>query len=163
MLDFEIIGTRAALAKIGQLEGSVRKSVHDSVQRLAYRLQIRVQSEKLSGQVLKVQTGTLRRSIDNVIIDSPSSIVGVVSTNLIYGRAHEYGYSSAALGPVTVKEHLRTITQAFGKPLEKPLSVKVSAHSRNTELPEKSFLRSALKDMQSEISTELSKSIGNSV
>jgi hypothetical protein len=60
-----------------------------------------------------------------------------------YGRAHEYGFQ----GTVSVKEHLRTIKQAFGKTLASPKTISVRGHSANVNLPERSFLRSALREL----------------
>jgi hypothetical protein len=68
----------------------------------------------------------------------------MVSTPVKYARPHEYGFH----GTVDVREHMRTIKQAFGRPIE-PGRGHGSAHSMKMNLPERSFLRSALMDMES--------------
>jgi phage gpG-like protein len=117
------------------------------IQELSLKLQRHVIEDKLSGQVLKVRTGTLRRSINRRVTMSDTSIQASVGTNVKYARIHEYGFT----GPEQVKAHLRKITMAFGKPLKEPRTVNVRAFTRQMNLPERSFLRSALADMTGEI------------
>jgi len=151
----KIIGDAAVIAKFERIPGAAEREIAQSVGRLALGLQRRVMREKLSGQVLKVRTGTLRRSIDQAVLRSPASVRGVVSTNLEYARAHEYGFKGAE----TVKQHLRTITQAWGRQIS-PRQVMVRQHVRSANIPEKSFLRSALADMAPEILAELEAAAG---
>jgi len=110
---------------------------------------------RLSGQVLNVRTGNLRRSIHHQVTSSGGLVVGEVNTNVRYGAAHEYGFA----GTVNVKASMRQIRQAFGRPLKSPRYVQIRAHSRNVRLPERSFLRSALCDMKPGIEADLQKSI----
>ena len=110
---------------------------------------------RLSGQVLNVRTGNLRRSIHQQVTSSGGLVVGEVNTNVRYGVAHEYGFT----GTVNVKASMRQIRQAFGRPLKSPRYVQIRAHSRNVKLPERSFLRSALRDMKPGIEADLQKSI----
>ena len=120
--------------------------------RLVLKLQRRVRAEKLSGQVLKVRTGNLRRSIDTAMVESSNGVVGVVSTNTKYGRIHEYGFK----GTMSVKAHMRT-NKKSGK------SFKVRSFPRSVNLPERSFLRSALGDMTDEIKMEILAACNNAI
>ena len=66
-------------------------------------------SDKLSGQVLKNRTGTLRRSINQHVEETDTSITGILGADMDiarYARAHEYGFR----GTVQVPAHTRTIT-----------------------------------------------------
>jgi phage gpG-like protein len=128
----------------------VEKELRQEVEKLSIQLVGKVQKEKLSGQVLKNRTGTLRRSINYKIETTQHSVYGTVGTNKEYGAIHEYGYH----GPVNVREHLRMIKQAFGRSIN-PREITVQAHTRQVNLPEKSFLRSALKEMEPEIINKL--------
>ena len=56
---------------------------------------------------------------------------------------HEFGFS----GTQNVRESLRTVKQAFGRPIS-PVEAIVRAHSRKVDLPERSFLRSALRELE---------------
>ncbi|MGN7055446.1 HK97 gp10 family phage protein, partial [Neisseria sp. P0003.S004] len=77
-------------------------------------------------------------------------VVGEVNTNVRYGVAHEYGFA----GTVNDKASMRQIRQVFGRPLKSPRYVQNRAHSRNVKLPERSFLRSALSHMNTEIEAD---------
>jgi phage gpG-like protein len=101
---------------------------------------------KLSGDILKVRTGRLRRSIHPEWDFKPGHMGATVGTNVEYAAIHEYGFK----GTVQVKSFQREMTKAFGRPIA-PKQVTVSAHSRNINMPERSFLRSALKEMRPEI------------
>jgi phage gpG-like protein len=64
-----------------------------------------------------------------------------VGSDVKYARVHELGYS----GPVSIKEHKRTITQAFGRKI-KPTEVTVHAHSRvKVNYPKRPFLTPAIQ------------------
>ena len=119
---------------------------------------------KLSGPVLKNQTGTLRRSIHERIVEDedPNSIKGVTGSfagnpnpkggqqAAGYGRIHEYG------GTFAVAEYQRRVSTLFGKPVE-PYMQTVKAHS--VTYPERSFLRSSLKDEKKNVVKELKLSM----
>ena len=139
-----VIGSESVVRRFQSLQGDVRGRVAKSIGSVVIDLQKKVMKEKLSGQVLNVRTSTLRRSIDQAVYQDGAQIRGVVGTNVEYARVHEYGFS----GTVTVKEHLRLIKKAFGKDLKAPKEVLVRTHSAQVRLPERSFLRSALSEME---------------
>lgn len=145
--------------RIGKLAPNVRSALVQRVQRLVIALQVHVVSDKLSGQVLNVRTGRLRRSVNQAVVTTDTTITGVVSTPVEYAPPHEYGF----LGVVTVKEHLRQVTQAFGKPLKEPVTATVREHSMHMHFPPTSFLRSALKDMHDEILEEIQQAVSEGV
>lgn len=142
-------------AEVVQTLTSMPPRVHDDlvkkVRRLAIELQGYVKREKLSGQVLKNRTGTGRRSITYKVDESPDTVRGQVGTNVWYMGMHENGGMIAA--------HTRLITQAFGRELKFPVHVNVKAHM----LPQRSFLRSSLKDNALHIKDELQKTVVKSV
>jgi hypothetical protein len=92
--------------------------------------------------VLKSRTGALRSGIDLRVAQSARGVTASVFTDLRYAAAQEYGFAAT----VSVGASLRRIREAFGRPIaEKTISVR--AHNRRMNLPERSFLRSALEDM----------------
>ena len=107
MLVARIAGAETVLSQLTSITPQVKGRVKNCVQRLTLQLLRKVKEDKLSGQVLKNQTGTLRRSINQKVEDLGSAIVGSVGTNLVYARVHEFGFD----GQVNVKEHLRTIVR----------------------------------------------------
>lgn len=152
MIIFKINGDEDTQKMLRQSYPAVQEQVSRSITRLTLQLLTRVKEEKLSGQVLKNRTGRLRRSI-NSRFDTASGgkVAGYVGTNVEYAKIHELGFN----GNMTVKAHLRQITQAFGKKLLSPKMVEVRSHSRHVNLPERSFLRSALKEMEPDVREQL--------
>jgi phage gpG-like protein len=142
MITTYLSGDAELVRKFEAMPDRLRDELTQGIGKAALKLQREVVQNKLSGQVLNVQTGTLRRSIDQVVTISGNSVVGIVLTNVNYARIHEYGFS----GTVSVRESLRLIKKAFGKSIT-PKTVTVKAHSRKVNLPERSFLRSALRDL----------------
>lgn len=154
MVDFVVtVKNEAFLAKLQGFPSKFHARILPVVKRLSIALQREVMV-KLTGQVLNVRTGTLRRSINQEVLDSPQGIRGIVGTNVSYAAIHEYGYD----GPVNVRAHLRTIKEAFGRPLTKGhKTFEVSAHVRNVHVPERSFLRSTLNEFEPRIKEEISE------
>ena len=134
------ISENAVSARLTSLRASIRARLAAAMDREAFALQARVK-QKLSGDALHTVTGRLRRSINVRREDTPTTLTRTVGTNVVYARAHEYGFD----GVVTVREHLRHITQAFGRPIP-PRDIIVRAHAAHMHLPERSFIRSALAE-----------------
>jgi phage gpG-like protein len=118
----------------------IRELVRKCIAKLTFKLLAKVKQDKLTGQVLNRRTGRLSRSVNADFKDD--GMTGVVGTNVEYAAVHELGLE------VVIKSHMRMMKQAFGRPVEERL-VQVRQHTVN--FPEKSFLRSALKDMGPEI------------
>lgn len=153
MIKGEYIGYDAIQRRFKDQADRIPMGLTRAVTRLTLMLLRDVKENKLTGQVLNVRSGRLRRSINSRMEgEGTNEVKGTVGTNLVYGRPHEYGFS----GTVQVREHLRTIVQAFGKPIG-PVQVTVKAHKMTMKLPEKSFLRSALRDLEPRIDDELRK------
>lgn len=114
------------------------------IAKLTFKLLAKVKQDKLTGQVLNRVTGRLSRSVNADFKDD--GLTGVVGTNVVYGAVHELGLE------VVIKSHMRMMKQAFGRPITERL-VEVKQHT--VKFPEKSFLRSALKDMGPQIKDAL--------
>lgn len=150
-----VIGGEAVAARFERAAAEAMPMLAQRMQRVTVKLQAKVVRDKLSGGVLNVRTNNLRSSIHQGVTVSGDKVTGIVGTNVEYAAFHEYGFS----GTQNVKEHLRKIKVAFGKPLKKPKLVSVRAHERKVEYPEKSFLRSAMEDLRSEIMVELTAAV----
>lgn len=158
-MSLKVVGDAKIIAKFKRIPGDARSKLRESVGRGVLKLQRHVVQNKLAGQVLKKKTGLLGRSIDYAVADSGSDIAGVVGTNVEYAAKHEYGFK----GTETVKAHLRLIKQAFGRQLKTPVWQNVGAHGRKVNLPERSFLRSSLKDLAPELIRDMTKAVGESL
>lgn len=139
------------LAKAEELR---RRSVV-SMGRLVLKLSTKIKADKLSGDPLKNRTGTLRRSITaKPVMESGNTITGEVSTNVIYARIHEYGGQTAP----------HVILPKRGRALAFTMNgrqfVLAKVNHPGSKIPERSFMRSALREMEPEIRAEFSTMIG---
>ena len=153
MISGFVVGDDKVIGRFRLVNSRVMDEMRKATQIIGFRLAAYVQKNKLSGQVLKNRTGKLRRSITFVETDtSTDSTGGTVGTNTEYAAVHEYGFS----GTVTVKEHLRMMTMAWGRSVT-PREITVRSHPMKMNMPEKSFLRSSLKDNAGMIKDEYTK------
>ena len=131
------------MAHLQQFPERLATSMVKAMNRVTIGVQALVKSGKLSGQVLHVRTGTLRRSINQEVRYAGSGLIeGIVGTNVEYAHVHEYGFH----GTVSVKEHLRMQKVAWGKAMKNPREVTVKAHNMTMNTPGKRFLRDALAE-----------------
>lgn len=144
MIKAWIVGDKELVAKLDKFPSIARDLFRAVTQKLTIDLQAKVINEKLTGQVLHVRTGTLRRSINQEVQETKGGFTGIVGTNLNYAGYHEYGFT----GTEQVREHLRMMTHAWGRPVREPRKIVVGAHARKVNYPEHSFLRSSLREME---------------
>ncbi len=148
-INARVTGAERVQIQIQGMGDVLKAELRTKSRSLGFRILAHVKAEKLSGQVLKNKTGRLRRSVNFRETESETEIGGSVGTNVEYAAAHEYGFQ----GTVNVRAHLRSITQAFGRPIE-PKQITVSAHPMTMNIAEKSFLRSSLNDFREKIKNE---------
>lgn len=143
----DVVGGEQVYIRLQNLPDKLRVALTKAMTLAMIDLRSYIASSKLSGQVLKVRSGTLRRSITQRIIDTSTGVTGIVGTNVKYAAVHEYGFQ----GQVTVKEHLRKLKSGD--------VANVSSFSRRMSMPQRSFLRSGLKDKKEDIQARLAKTI----
>ncbi len=146
MIAAAVLGAGPALERLRALPDLANTGTARAIAKLGRDLQNHVQQDKLSGQVLAIRSGALKSSIDVATDRGTSTITATIFTDLDYAAAQEYGFS----GTVNVRASLRQIKEAFGRPITAK-TIAVAPHSRRMNLPERSFLRSALDDMASDI------------
>jgi len=125
-----------------EMNDRIKFEIRRTINALTLRLQRTVQEDMLTGQRLKVQSGRLRGSVSSKVDEDKDSIEGTVGAGgalVPYAFAHEFGLN----GSLGVKAHLRTIKQAFGRPIS-PRQISVKAHSRNVRFKELRFMRDSL-------------------
>jgi phage gpG-like protein len=154
MISFTVQGDAAVVRMLQAKVPALNAAVRSSVTRATFALVAYVKANKLSGQVLKNRTGTLRRKINGRVSETSNSITGQVGVKLAYAAAHEYGFD----GNENVRAHLRTIKQAFGREIA-PVTFQVQAYTRHVHLPERSFLRSSLSEMTPAIQTMIREAV----
>ena len=138
MIISEVIGTPELQARFNQLSTDMHNGVARAIFALTIELQRMVKQDKLSGQVLNTRTSNLRNSIAENVTDNGSIIEGTVGTNVSaipYARIHEFG------GEIKAKR-------------AKFLRFKIGNRwisKKSVTIPERSYLRSALKDLEPKI------------
>jgi phage gpG-like protein len=173
----QIIGVEAVIAKLNLLGFGAQERVEAEVKRLGLELLRKVKEEKLSGQVLNVRTGSLRRSINMKSVVDRNQITATIGTNKNYAAIHEFGGQTReheilprnakallfeANGRTTVG--VKTQTGRYAKSKAKLISAAIAdgslifsrgVHHPGSKLPMRSFLRSALDEMRGEIQRRL--------
>lgn len=112
---------------------------------LVIALSNKIKFDKLSGQVLKNQSGTLRRSITPAVKTAGAVLTGEVATNIEYAAIHEYGGRTKPHDIFPRKGRALAFMMGGKKVIVK------SVHHPGSVFPERSFMRTALNEMQPEI------------
>ena len=134
-----------ASIKLGRLTEESRKRLRAAIVRDGQEMARRVRA-KLSGPVLKVKSGKLRASIKAEMRESQLTLYGrVFSSGVPYAAIHEYGGQTKP--HVIFPKNMKALRFMLG-------GVVVFAAKVNhpgSKIPERSYLRSTLKDMHNEI------------
>lgn len=152
MISGYLIGDKELVRQLKEMPDVVKTKTRDIVQKLGFRLQAHVQATKLTGQVLKVQTGRLRNSITAGALDSRSrfeetglQMVYYVGTNVSYGAVWEYGGKPMTIVPKSAKA-LRFMING---------SVVFAKRCNVPGRPARPFLAPALQELRPLIITEM--------
>lgn len=154
-----LIGDRQLVQRLEAMPQKLRALLRREVR--SATLKVLARSKQLvSGQVLKVQTGLLRRSINDQYDEGDHELKGIVGTNkrtVPYAAIHEFGG--------TTKPHVIDARRAkvlrFQMGGETVFRRKVN-HPGST-MPERSYLRRALRELAPDIRTQLTKAVVESV
>ena len=147
MINGEVIGSVKVEARLQELSKEMHEGVAKAMFALTIELQRIIKEEKLSGQVLKTRTSNLRNSISYEFNNDGTNIDGVVGTNvnaIPYARIHEFG------GIIEAKK-------------AKFLRFKIGNRwvmKRSVKIPERSYLRTALKDLEPKIQNTITEYLG---
>lgn len=145
MITAYLVGDTELIARLSAMPGRLQSGIARAVTKLALDLQRRTQ-QKLSGPVLKVRTGLLRSSINYQVKQSSTEVTATVGTNVFYGKIHEFGVPhSWEIRPRTAR------ALAFEVGGQTIFAMRVT----HPPLPERSFLRSSLREMEPMIKSEL--------
>lgn len=139
MITGNVTGSLEVIAHFQGVSSGIRDRMLSVMRTVAFDIQHEVVANKLSGQVLKVRTGDLRRSISaEAVSESQSTVSAVVGTDVRYAAVHEYG------GTFEVPAHQRMLTMMFGRRIENPYLISVREHP--VTFPMRSFLRTSLQE-----------------
>ena len=136
MITFDQSGAADVVRTLDALPGRIQTELRPSVARLSGDLAEAVKART------GARSGRLRASIIEATGDDGATAFATVASDLAYARAQEFGFH----GTVSVRAHLRQIRTAFGRAIV-PRTAPVRAHPMRMNLPERSFLRAALRDL----------------
>jgi phage gpG-like protein len=140
MISVEVDASRAQL-KLARIDQQTRTALRGEIVRLTQALATLVRA-KLSGGVLNKRTGRLYNSVQSMLIENTTSIYGRVSTQGVpYAAIHEFG--GIIQHPGSSK------FQAWQNAGAWVYTHMTRAH--DITMPERSYMRSSLADMQAEI------------
>lgn len=150
MITISVENDQEVILRLRRLPENVRKSLLKKVTSLTLKLERRVK-EKLSGQVLNVRTGALRRSIFSRVTETRTEIVGRVASSgdVKYAGIHEFG---GVTSPHTIEAKRG---QALRFMLNGKEMFRRSVNHPGSKMPKRSFLRTSLAEMRPEIVTGL--------
>lgn len=159
LINITMTGDKELMARLDHMPDAVRAALYIKVQSLALKLENWVKTRKLNGQVLNRISGRLARSIANKVTQDPATVLAEIfsSGDVKYAGIHEFGGTTAPHVIVPKKASALAFMlggkQVFAKKVNHP----------GSKMPQRSFLRSSLKDMSVEISTEMKKSVVQTV
>ncbi len=161
MITVDIVGDDTLIAKLTAMPNQINQGLASTLRRLQLDF-IREVVRKLSGPVLKRRTGVLASSVNlgagvSRFEQSSEQITMIVGTNVKYAQIHEYGGHTQ---PHTIlPKNARALAfpwkggQAFFRKVEHP----------GSKIPERSFLRSTLREMTPRIEEELAAAVQQAV
>lgn len=149
-----LVGSDAVIANFDAFPGNLRDELETCIKKLTMDLTKKVKQEKLSGQSLNRKTGRLSRSVTPSFDSNGGKFVGIVGTNVSYGRFWELGFdrkvgAGARGGPRKMLENAKA--RYFQK---HPPGVK--------HYGPRSFLGSALNEMAPEIQAKIEQAVRDS-
>lgn len=157
MIRFEVFlrGQQDLIARLDRMPPAVHELLVRKIRVLALRLQAHIQRDKLSGQVLKVRTGALRRSIFQMVFESATRVIGRVysSGDVKYARIHELGGRTS---PHIIRPRK---AQALHFMMGGRGVFAKEVHHPGSLMPERSFMRSGLADMAAEINSGMKEAV----
>jgi phage gpG-like protein len=150
MIQGWLVGDDRVLGRLEQMRPAILARIETAMKRLLVDLQTHVKQDKLSGQVIRVRHDRLRASIN---IAGPKSdgksFWGSVGTNVVYAAIHEYGGRTP---PHVIEPKYK---KALAFEIGGETIIRRRVHHPGSVMPERSFLRSALRDMAPQIKTEI--------
>ena len=130
-ISLKITGDKELASRLERINGQVITALRMGIEKSLIELENEARN-KLSGRVLNVQTGTLRRSIGREINQSGNSIIGSVGSDLKYAAIHEFG------GVIKAKNAPYLTFPIDGG----------WARVKQVTIPERSYLRSTLEEKE---------------
>ncbi len=161
MINVTMQGDKEFLARLKSMPRKLNDSLFRAITGVCISLEAFIKDTQLSGGVLNVQTGDLRRSINHEVQNNGNQIIGEVFSagNIPYAKIQEYGGTINHPGGTAYYIDSQTqmavfISNAESLGLGLP---RTKAHKIN--IPEHSYMRSGLAEKTPEIQERISAAI----
>ena len=150
-MNVTIVGDKELIARLQRMPGAVQAALKIKVTQLALMLEAYVKTQKLDGQVLNRITGRLARSIANKVTATATEVIARVfsSGDVKYAGIHEFGGKTMPHIIVPKNAHALAFGGGFYAKVNHP----------GSNMPERSFLRSSLRDKSTEISLGMKEAV----
>lgn len=161
-IGIEFTGREAVLARLGEAPAKIRAAAKSSLDIWATELAGYIKAEKLSGQVLNRRSGALSRSVYPAKAEESADTISAgarAGSDVPYAKLHEYGMQRN----IVVSAYHRMQTMAWGKPMASPREVLVNQHSSYINAPERSYMRSSLREQAPEGINELRAAVREAI
>jgi phage gpG-like protein len=156
-IEVNIVGGEELATKYDRLPAAIHAGLLKKITALSLQLEAKVK-QKLSGEVLNVVTGNLRRSIFSRVEDQGDTITATVgSSGVIYAGIHEYG------GTIAAHDIIPNRAQALRFMIGDKVIFARRVHIPPVEMPERSYLRSTFTEMKEEIVSGIKEAAAEAV
>lgn len=151
-----IEGLDALAARLEAIPGKLAAALGEEAARLGQELRATVE-RNVGGGVLQQRTGRLAASIDVSVERSGAGVSATVGTDVPYAAIHEYG------GVIPAHEILPQSARALAFPWQGRERFFKRVDIPAVQMPERSFLRSALTEMAPEIRAAMAAAASRAV
>ncbi len=157
MATFTLEGLEAATARLDAYPAAIAAGLAAKADALASALADKVRLQKLAGEVLQSRSGALAASIASEVSFDGEGVNATVGSfgDVKYAAIQEYGGKTSAHEILPTKGAALAFVNngalRFAKRIEHPGSA----------IPERSYLRSSLEEMSSEIIAALAAAVGD--
>jgi hypothetical protein len=150
MITARLVGDDAVLAWLRSAPDLAASGLARAITTLGLELQRNVQQNELTGQTLAARSASIESNTSLQIDQSGDRIAATVTGGSAYTDAREYSVS----GAVDIGANLRRRKKAFARPVARK-AISIRPYFRRIDVPERSFLQSALEDMDPAIRDEV--------
>lgn len=156
-ITLELVDGDKLIATLGAMPQSVHVAISQKIDWLRFRLEKIIKTVKLDGGVLNRKTGRLARSIQSRKVTEGNYVVGEIFSagDVPYARIHELGGKTT---PHLIVPKKVSVLKFFWEKSGKTEYFK-SVNHPGSDMPERSYMRSTLRESSVLISTELKKSV----
>ena len=142
-LGLAVIGDRKIQLAFDEFPKSAHVRILERITGLTAELKARVEDAAPKGA-----TGELEASIQSKVYDQPERIRGRVFITADFGKAAALEYGAHKATPV--KAHRMRLDHVFARRLAEPLTVAVSAYTRQPNIVARRYLRGPLEAIESD-------------